>query len=84
MFWGHTYLSKEGRLAEDPYTISPANHCSSYTQDLLKVGYLLNFCLLANGVYFQFDIEAEPELPSLLLKKLSLEKNVDRIVVERL
>jgi len=39
---------------------------------------------LANGVYFQFDIEAEPELPSRLLEKLSLEKNVDRIVVERL
>ena len=39
---------------------------------------------LSNGVYFQFDIEADPMLPSRLLEKLSLEKKLDRIVVERL
>ena len=39
---------------------------------------------LSNGVHFQFDIESDPELPSRLLEKLSLEKKVDRIVVERL
>jgi small subunit ribosomal protein S6 len=39
---------------------------------------------LSNGVYFQFDIEADPDLPSRLLEKLSLEKKVDRIVVERI
>ena len=39
---------------------------------------------LSNGVYFQFDIEAAPELPSRLLEKVSLDKKGDRIVVERL
>ena len=35
------------------------------------------------AIYVQFDVEGEPDVPSRLHEKLSLEKRVDRIVVER-
>ena len=35
------------------------------------------------GIYIQFEIEWEPEVPARLHKQVALEKNIDRIVVER-
>ncbi len=35
------------------------------------------------GTYLQFEIEADPELPTRLKEKLKLEKKVDRVLIER-
>ena len=36
-----------------------------------------------NGVYLQFELSGDPEMPARLKEKLRLEKKVDRVVVER-
>ncbi|MEC7800372.1 MAG: 30S ribosomal protein S6 [Verrucomicrobiota bacterium] len=36
-----------------------------------------------SGVYLQFDLSGDSEMPTRLKEKLRLEKKVDRVVVER-
>tara|TARA_A100001015_G_scaffold3817_1_gene5046 strand:- start:1754 stop:2041 length:288 start_codon:yes stop_codon:yes gene_type:complete len=38
---------------------------------------------LSAGVYLQFEISGDPEMPTRLKDKLRLEKKVDRVLVER-
>ena len=38
---------------------------------------------LNTGVYLQFEISGDPEMPTRLKDKLRLEKKVDRVLVER-
>ena len=47
-------------------------------------GSLMELVSLDANLYVQFEIEGDPEVPTRLREKLSLEKQVDRIVVERL
>ena len=37
----------------------------------------------SGGVYLQFQLSGDPEMPSRLKAKLRLEKKVDRVLVER-
>ena len=38
---------------------------------------------LSSGIYLQFEIESDSELPVRLKEKLKLEKKVDRVLIER-
>ena len=38
---------------------------------------------MTSGVFLQFDIESDSEMPTRLKDKLKLEKKVDRILIER-
>ena len=38
---------------------------------------------LTSGIYLQFEIESDSELPVRLKEKLKLEKKVDRVLIER-
>ena len=37
---------------------------------------------LKSGIYIQFDIKGDPQMPSRLKEKLKLEKKVDRVLIE--
>ena len=38
---------------------------------------------LTSGIYLQFEIESDSDLPVRLKEKLKLEKKVDRVLIER-
>ena len=38
---------------------------------------------MKSGVFIQFEISGDPEMPVRLNEKLSLEKKVDRVLIER-